>query len=255
LTSSIISPFDQEMLQGSPGTTRNLLVNYIRSNYSSDDLNDLKLADFGCGPGNLLIALGDIVKNYIAVDRSEHALRLAEEKAVERGISFTPVRADMLDLNEANRYEVIVSVNSIILDNRQKIQESFNKVRKCLTTQGRFIAILPAFEAVDHLHELWYRYYVDLTGDPQYAARIKSALQLTKRYDAAQKRYADDCNSTQCYHTEQTIQAEFALARLRIVERPKKVYYPWDLSRKFDYGYFPKEEEIWDWFVVAERSP
>ena len=46
------------------------------------------------------------------------------------------------------------------------------------------------------------------------------------------------------------------------VKFAQEVYYPWDLTKKFDYGYFPfkckktkeKNKEIWDWFVVAEKG-
>lgn len=42
-------------------------------------------------------------------------------------------------------------------------------------------------------------------------------------------------------------------ADLRLTCEPEKVYYPWELTRRFDYGYFPlAKEEIWDWFIVAE---
>jgi hypothetical protein len=42
---------------------------------------------------------------------------------------------------------------------------------------------------------------------------------------------------------------------LRIVGDMKKVLYPWEYARDFDYGYFPDKPEIWDWFVEAERAP
>ncbi len=81
-----------------------------------------------------------------------------------------------------------------------------------------------------------------------------NALKDAKKADDDNQMYADDGNNVQCYHTEDTIRAEFGSAGLRITEALEKVYYPWDLTREFDYGYFPDaDEEIWDWFVVAEK--
>lgn len=67
--------------------------------------------------------------------------------------------------------------------------------------------------------------------------------------------YADDGVHPQAYHAQDTIVEEFKRAGLLITSKLTKVYYPWELTRRFDYGYFPDaEEEIWDWFVVAKKN-
>lgn len=42
--------------------------------------------------------------------------------------------------------------------------------------------------------------------------------------------------------------------KLNICLTAEKLYYPWELTKKFKYGYFPGREKIWDWFVVAEKT-
>ena len=67
--------------------------------------------------------------------------------------------------------------------------------------------------------------------------------------------YADDGYHLQCYHTPQSILEETALAGLKLNSVPQKVYYPWELCRQFGYGFYPQsQQEIWDWFIVAEKA-
>ena len=69
------------------------------------------------------------------------------------------------------------------------------------------------------------------------------------------KLYADDGVNVQRFTDENEIKQQFKKVGLNLDEDyPKKLYYPWDMSKEFGYGFFPNEEEIWDWFVVAEKS-
>jgi hypothetical protein len=67
--------------------------------------------------------------------------------------------------------------------------------------------------------------------------------------------YADDGAIIQGFTHKDDIVPLFKKAGLRLLIEPKKLYYPWDLTKKFNYGYFPGNEEIWDWFVVTEKMP
>ena len=80
-----------------------------------------------------------------------------------------------------------------------------------------------------------------------------NAIKKTKKFDREQKSWADDNIHIQCFHTPETIEREFWDAGLSVIGEPQKIYYPWEMARRFDYGYFPGKEEIWDWFVLAER--
>ena len=76
-----------------------------------------------------------------------------------------------------------------------------------------------------------------------------------KRVDEDALAYADDGCNTQCYHTKTSIIEETKKAGLRLLISPTKIYYPWTLTKRFDYGYFPDAtEEIWDWFIIAEAN-
>jgi len=74
-----------------------------------------------------------------------------------------------------------------------------------------------------------------------------------RKMNDKQKCYADNGVDIQRFFRENDIKSLFAKFGLNIIEY-KKLYYPWDLAEKFGYGYFPREENIWDWFVVAEKN-
>jgi len=66
------------------------------------------------------------------------------------------------------------------------------------------------------------------------------------------KLYADDGVNIQRFIHNDEIDHMFKKVGLKI-NKKEKLKYPWNLTKKFDYGYFPNEDEIWDWFVVAEK--
>ncbi len=74
-----------------------------------------------------------------------------------------------------------------------------------------------------------------------------------RKMNIQRRLYADDCVNVQRFIHKHDIEPLFKNAGLRLLKEPEKFYYPWDLTREFGYGYFPREEEIWDWFVVAEK--
>lgn len=74
-----------------------------------------------------------------------------------------------------------------------------------------------------------------------------------RKMNDKQKCYADDGVNIQRFFHDNDIKPLFEKFGLNIIEY-KKLYYPWDLAEKFGYGYFPGEEEIWDWFIVAEKN-
>lgn len=136
------------------------------------------------------------------------------------------------------------------------MSSKFEVMRNHLNPGGRLYAILPSYDTTLYLQELWRDHYTRIMGDKAHADRIVDAFRRTKLANDEQASYADDGQVSQCYHTPGTIESEFHAAGLSIVREPRKVPYPWELTKRFDYGYFPEaKEEIWDWFVVAEAAP
>lgn len=253
--SFILGPFAPEMVQkDSNGKSRNALVNALNE-YTPEQLSELCILDIGCGPGNLLKVLPAPPRIVTGVDLSQSALDYAEKVAKEKNINFKPVLADIRSLTFENEFDIIISVNSILPNSREEVHKILRGVRKALKSEGVFYAILPSFDTTVYLRELWHDYYIKTYKSREYAERCVKQLDRYKLVDNESLLYADDGAHRQAYHTKDSIIDEFGEAGLSISCDPTKVYYPWELTRRFDYGYFPDaEEETWDWFVVATKN-
>lgn len=250
----ILGPFAPEMLvPDDSGKIRNRLVADLGDGARFGSLEGRRIADFGCGPGNLVSHLPACVGCLVGVDLSQSALDLATRAAASRGIAFKPCRQDLCDVNLGSQFDLIVSVNAILPRTRAQVVEVLEGIRRHLRPQGRLLAILPSYDTTQYLRELWRSYYAQRDGKA-HADRVIRALIDTKLADDESCSYAEDGHTGQCYHTPATVRREFARAGL-VIESQTKIYYPWELVRRFDYGYFPTApEEIWDWYVIASPA-
>jgi 2-polyprenyl-3-methyl-5-hydroxy-6-metoxy-1,4-benzoquinol methylase len=250
----ILGPFAPEMAdRDSSGRIRNPLLEHLLAR-PSEDLARLAIAVFGCGPGNLLPHLKGTVEGILGVDIAQAALDEAVRVAARHNISFEAVEADLRELDLGRQFDVIVCVNAILPRQRADVVRMLSNVRKHLRPNGHLMAILPSFDTTTYLMSLWHTHYAALFDSPEHADRIIGAFAARQQADESTCSYADDGRHVQCFHTPETIQREFGQAGLRIIRGPEKVLYPWELCKRFDYGYFPEKDEIWDWYVIAERS-
>lgn len=252
----ILSPFAPEMVAvDSSQKCRNEILNYL-CNIPASDLKDMEVLDFGCGPGNLIPHVGGKIKSLVCIDLSEASINIAKQKASGYPkLNFEAINEDILTYKSDKKFDIIISSNSVLPKTRQDVVQLFLTLRELLKRSGKLLAILPAFDTTIYLKGLWEDYYRGLNVGEEQVNRISRAFEETKLMNHTERSYADDGHNIQCYHTEETIPLEMTEGGLRIVGPPTKVYYPWELTRKFDYGYFPDAvEEIWDWFVVSERG-
>jgi 2-polyprenyl-3-methyl-5-hydroxy-6-metoxy-1,4-benzoquinol methylase len=233
-------------------TRRNKLIDYL---YKQAAIDKAEIADWGCGPGNLLRHLPSAVKEVWGIDNSSGALTVAGQVAKHRKIEFHPTLGDMRNVTMGKNFDIIISVNSILPDNRDSVVKMFSNIKTHLKRNGKFIAILPSFDTTEFLIGLWKTRYKDvLKEEDKHVERLITAFKLNKRFNDKNLSYADDGQCSQCYHTVDSIKKELQEAGLKLCDEPKKVNYPWGLTKKFDYGDFPGKEEIWDWFIIAEVS-
>ena len=236
----ILSPYAPEMIEGyEVGHSRNLLLNYIHS--LSNDVTNLRVLDMGCGPGNLIPYLPSQMNRLYGLDISKTAIAIAQQKACEYEIEFSAIYRDVLEYFDDGYFDLIISSNSILPDSREEVVSIFSKLANLLSHDGKLMAILPSFDTTLYLQALREKYHQDEIEDVVMNRQILA--------------YADDGFHLQCYHTKASIINETHSSGLKLFSLPEKVYYPWSLCRKFGYGYYPQaDEEIWDWFIVAEKA-
>ncbi len=252
---SILSPFAPEMVSpGGGGQIRNHLLADLLP-IPQQELARSSIADFGCGPGNLLPHLAAKVHELVGIDRSRHALALARERAEAHDIAFAPVAADLRHLDLGRTFDLIISVNAILPPTRPDVLAMLATIRRHLKPSGRLMAILPSFDTTVYLQSLWRERCLQETGSVEQADRIALRFERERKLNRETCAFADDGVHPQCYHTPETIAREFAQVGFRRIRPLRKIYYPWGLAAKFNYGNFPNApEEIWDWYGVFESE-
>ena len=247
----VLSPFHPEMLEAG----RNPLVTEVRRQVAAaQGQGRVQIADFGCGPGSLLPSLVGLDVAVTGLDLSRGSLGVAQGAASWAGVDFTGICADLTTVELDQRFEMVVCSNSVLPADRADVVPILSRVAHHLSDTGRAYFILPSFDTTEHLVQLHREAALARGSSLAAADGLVAQLSRAKKMDPVLLKYADDGYSAQCYHTPDSIAAEFAEAGLAVVAGPRKVYYPWDLTRRFDYGYFlGADEEIWDWYVVAQR--
>lgn len=255
----VLSPFDPS-LAGSSEFDKALAwsIEKIKSTKSSSSHVDV--VDVGCGVGNLLNALKPYASEldlvYTGIDKSQAALDLARKRSAVMGLQSHFIHGDVRDRLLCNELvgDVVIAVNVVLGESREENRELFRAIASLLRdSESLCILVLPAYETIEHLRNLRFRYYRDHFGQKQ-AVRAQAAYDRWKRPNASHASYSDDGWTTQYFHSEATMCEELIAANLTLVNGPSKLYYPWDLARRFDYGYFPGNEEIWDWVAICQLS-
>jgi len=250
---TLLGPFLPEMVDIDPSTgkCRNLLLNAIRS--AGQDLKTKRVADYGCGPGNILEFVEGIIPAISGVDISANALAIAQVKAQKHGVQFHAVESDLRNYRPEEKFDLIFSVNAILPSDRKDVVSILESISEGLSPHGQLWAIMPSYDTTEHLIQCIQKDLEDQVGSEKASAEAEH-FRLSKKSDPVTCSYADDGVHVQCYHTPETMMREFEEADLTILKPLEKVYYPWELTRRYDYGFHPNHEEIWDWFVIAGKK-
>jgi 2-polyprenyl-3-methyl-5-hydroxy-6-metoxy-1,4-benzoquinol methylase len=71
-----------------------------------------KIADFGCGTGTVAIGLAKAGFNITGVDISKDMLKIARQKAENSGIDIRFRRADIVEIDLKNKFDLILSLGN-----------------------------------------------------------------------------------------------------------------------------------------------
>ena len=298
--------YDEKILNPLQVKKNNPLLEYI----SGIKEKELIVADVGCGNGSFIakhLAPDYRFNKIYGIDFSDQMI----ENAIKKCEKFNDVKFCQINLKDLkplrkelkqNKLDMIFSINSLIACDSNDIDMMLCQIALTLKSGGKFIAVLPSFDAVEHLRTLVFNeflkdreeyfqicfknmsfkekklkefyefgllsyYFIKLFWRMEYGTwKIRSmdrkefgALLDTwkffyqdRKMNDNKKLYADDGVNIQRFIHEDEIDHMFKKVGLKI-DKKKKLNYPWNLTKKKNYGYFPGEDEIWDWFVVAKK--
>jgi SAM-dependent methyltransferase len=242
--SKVASVYEAEFIDPFRADVRSPLLSRLRGQAGPQRV----VADLGCGTGPLLQFLADHFGTVYAVDFAAGMLERARQRCHDRSNVFF-VQQPLTDLGQfAGRLDVAVAVNSLVMRDVRDLDSSLKQIHAALRPGGRFLAILPAIDAVHYLTML----HVDRAlarGMPLEQAH-KNAAHLCDHplHDFA---FGEFHYQGLQQHFWQPFEVRYRLRRagFRWV-RMSKVLLSWEqFSSAADLRQHPPP---WDWFVQAE---
>lgn len=155
-----------------PGVSRSLW-DYVRSPSIADDYDEYfafnrlfeydeevlaeflqppgLVADLGCGTGRALLPLVKAGHRGLAVDLSEHMLRVVREKSELDGLSIACLQANLVELgavrDDSIDHAICLFSTLGMIRGRENRRQALCHVRRILKPAGRFVL---------HVHNFWY---------------------------------------------------------------------------------------------------
>lgn len=246
----VLSPFDPTVPRDNPiATTLGEMESTV-----ADPEQPLRVLDLGCGPAHILEYLERLPFasriSYTGIDKSLNACRQARARAALSTIPCVILHEDVT-VSKQRDADIVVAINLVLTDSRKNNLALMEAIASALASRrSRAILLLPAYEVIDHVASLRRQWY-SKHASPKQAQRAVDALRRLKRPHPTSATYSDDGVNRQAFHSLTTIAEELPKCRLSVTHGPEKFYYPWELTRRFDYGFFPGEEKTWDWFLVC----
>ncbi|MDH5363643.1 MAG: class I SAM-dependent methyltransferase [Dehalococcoidia bacterium] len=213
-----------------------------------------RVADLGCGRGEFLGFLSQRFKEVWGIDWSKNMLHVAR-KMHKGNKNVYLKRLDIRNLESLYGYfDLAFSINTITPYDISVAEEMVEEIFKALRAGGLFVSIFPSFDTVLYQRGLTYTSYIECGLSPEEAwQRTEDYFVRQRRLDLEKGAYtSEDGTHIQKFFTENEIHSLLQNAGFREIVT-EKVLYPWELSKKYGYGYFPNKPEIWDWFASARR--
>ena len=145
--------------------------------------NESTVADFGCGTGRALVALGRAGHRGLAIDLSERMLQIVQDKALAEGIEIDCVKANLVELdgfrdNCVQHGVCLFSTLGMVRgkSNRQKVVDHFRRM------------IQPGGRLVIHVHNYWYNLYDP--GGPTWLIKNRFQSLFSRQIERGDRSYS-----------------------------------------------------------------
>lgn len=207
----------------------------------------LVVADLGCGAGPLLPLLSKTFRHVHAVDFAPGMLERAKAHSAPN-IAFHP--SAITDLSPLHgTLDAALAVNSLVMPDPADLDRALAEIHRALKPGGRFLAVLPAMDAV-HYHTLLLLDRALASGLPLDAARRNAAAH------AEHALYNFAFGGFRYKGLEQRFWQPFEIGpRLRragfVRIRRKKLRLAWEQFACG--GELRHHPPPWDWFVTARK--
>ncbi|WP_249871037.1 class I SAM-dependent DNA methyltransferase [Oceanobacillus saliphilus] len=143
-------------------------ITFTEAIIKASDNDIVKIADLGCGTGEIATRLAKSGYQMTGVDYSPDMLTYAEHKASEQNLSIQWLQQDLITLNGLTDYDAAISYCDVInyITDPEELKKTFRNIAASLKVGGLFI-----FD-VHSLHHVEQNYinqtFADVTDDASY---------------------------------------------------------------------------------------
>jgi SAM-dependent methyltransferase len=239
----VISPIHNA--KGSPVIT---IINAIQGKAEKT------VADLGCGTGPLLPFLLKNFKSVMAMDFSGKMIETANQRiqteCPQWAQKITLLQRSLVDFNMKNDFDVVLSVNSLLMADPDEIGVSFANIRRSLKDDGLFIGVFPSFESIleEYRHTYWREHRA--RGSHGMARAAANRKLEAKRIDFELGTY-DTGDMIQKYYLRHELEFFMESAKLMPFSFQKVCY-----RKEHSFNYHDDlagHPRMWDWVVLAKK--
>lgn len=261
----VISPFDPTVKFRLREDIETLLNKWSRSS----SLSKRVVIDFGCGIGEALPYFAGQVGWAIGLDFSSGMLKQASTRLSSEGIEHeTLLGSNAINLLmkklskassksgipphtvlvEGNMFELQIlkhtcdlalAINSVVGEELQQERQMLQQITNTMKLNAKLFSVFPSLDTMDHLMHL-----VDRSVHPPPELGTITGPERV---------YVHTNGEVQKYLTPDEIMNLFDHVGLN-ADLLEKVTYPWNLIRKYGWGYYPRSRRLWDWYVIGTKQ-
>lgn len=235
--SFVISPFQKDV--------KNPLIDDIKK---VSNRKEKIVAEFGCGRFELGKFLSKNFKKIYAYDFSKGMIKKARDNNPFSNVEITKLDTTKLDILE--KFDIAISVNSLLMDSFEKIKESLKNIYFSLKKGGEFFMIAPSMESI--LYEgMLILNRESIKKSEKIARNSTKRIAENNKYDYFLGYYKDGKDTQKFFYLHELV---FLLEKTGFKKLIiKKVEYPWKKEIS-DYENFPEERPLWDWFIRCKKD-